>query len=124
MILISAVNEFEYEETHCTPYQATARGVCVRARALYVCVYVHACLHVNVCTVSLCTELCLNIRLVCVTLFSFTIILGFIDDIIEPSTILMRRHICEDLKLLENKNSTRIGGNMATFHSRRPPMIH
>jgi len=27
--------------------------------------------------------------------------IGFIDDIIEPSTT--RKHICEDLKLLQNK---------------------
>ena len=61
-----------YEETLCTPYQAAARGACVR---------VHQQQQV-VCSIKWC-------------------VLGFINDIIEPSTT--RKHICEDLKLLENK---------------------
>ena len=59
------------------------------------CVCLFACVYVCVCTYVFRHKICLSFDI-----FNY-IPLGFIDDIIEPSTT--RRHICEDLKLLQNK---------------------
>ena len=54
--------------------------------------------------------------------FNYIIALGFIDDIIEPSTT--HRHIREDLKLLHNKHQhTHTGGNTVTFLPSGPLQI-
>ena len=113
-LMFLAQYELEYEETLCTPYQAAARGMCVcvcmcvRVRVcvyvyVRVCVCVLACvyMYMRICFCGECMSLNVLLAFI-VVVVSCIIALGFIDDIIEPSTT--RRHICEDLKLLQNKH--------------------